>query len=238
VKITVRWLGLFVVALLLAATSVAAIRGSDDDGDRSGTDGLAAPVPTSAPDVTRAPEGAPVQEQEAQSAPAPSPQVDLPTPPVRMGNRTSLPARKAAAAPLPAQAGSPAAAPSEAPYEAAAGPQPGGAPGSQAPPPGPGPAPAPGETPPPGGEVPNPDLISGTFEVSFGQAQLLVHVAPAPNPDADVTVGETKVVGDHPPAERTGFTIGGSLAPGDSVPRPAFGAAPGLGVAGPGTTAT
>jgi hypothetical protein len=38
-------------------------------------------------------------------------------------------------------------------------------------------------------------------------------------PDADVTIGTTKVIGDHPPSQGTGITFGGRLIhPPPSIP--------------------
>lgn len=237
-----RWLTAMVLALLTMATSVLAIRGGDDDDSPAARSQVAA-APTTA--ATNAPAAvapsAPAAPAASTAAPEATSVVPAPAPVVRMGDRSSFPSR--ATTPRPAQAASLKPAPAS-----AAAPAPSGAPPSSEPSEG---APSGGDRPPAGsapgqpapqppGDAPkpppDPDLISGTFEVSFGQAKLLVHVVPGPNPDLDVTVGESPVVGDAPPAERTGFTIGGSLAPGEMVPRPS-GPAPGLGVSAPGWVA-
>ena len=44
-------------------------------------------------------------------------------------------------------------------------------------------------------------------------ADVVVRVAATPQPHADVTVGSTQVIGDAPPSQTTGASVGGTLVP-------------------------
>jgi hypothetical protein len=231
-----RWLALGVVLLLGVSTAVAAVRNSDDD-NGNGHDEAPAAAPAPA-------EEAPVQDQaEGQQDLDQDPATETPpaveaTPPGaetapatpspatrRVGDRSvSRGAPSNAAAPAPAAAASPAPQPAPAPEGEAgfersgAPPAPPGGSGESSPPPPDAESDEPEATPKPAPGA----LVDVTAAIRFEPVRFVVVVASNPEPEADVTVGNDKVVGDEPPPERTEVGIGGELFPPSAQAVPAW----------------
>ena len=204
-----------VAALLVISTGIAVDRSQEVVPTRPQ---VAAPVPLvvdTTSEVTPAPE-APVEVAGATDSEPPS----ADTAELAESPRAAAP-RKAAAAPPPS--------PSQ-----AAEPAPGPPPQPTGPPP-------PGESPPPPAEPaapppppPPPPLAQAKASVGSGATGLVLGLGLQPNnpqPDIDVTLGNTPVIGDAPPAEGTNASVGGSLVPQPPIglpSPPAAGAPPGL----------
>jgi RNA polymerase sigma factor (sigma-70 family) len=189
-----------VATLLVISTGIAVDRSQDVRPTRPE---IAAPVPlvvNPASEVSPAPE-APVEVPGATDSEAPSAdtveQAEAP--------RSTAP-RKAAASPPPSsEASEPAPGPP---------PQPTGPPPAESPPPA-----DPGTPPPP---PPPPPLAQAKASIGSGATGLVLGAGLQPGnpqPDLDLTLGTTPVIGDAPPAEGTNASVGGSL-----VPQPPLGA--------------
>jgi hypothetical protein len=191
-----------VATLLVISTGIAVDRSQDV---RPTGPEIAAPVPlvvNPASEVTPTPE-APVEVAGATDSEAPSADtVELAEAP-----RSAAP-RKAAASPPPS---SEASEPPPGPPPQPTGPPP---PAAESPPP------ADQGTPPP--PPPPPPLAQAKASVGSGATGLALGAGLQPNnpqPDLDLTLGTTPVIGDAPPAEGTNASVGGSL-----VPQPPLGA--------------
>ena len=186
-----------VVALLLAISGGVAIERFGPGGTVGKTfDPVALPkhpTPTTPPAVQSAP--------TETAAPAP---VTTPTPAPRPRHAAEAPVELAAPVltPAPAQSAAP-------PPEAAPAPAP-----EPAPEPAPAPAPPPEQPPPPTPPAPTPPPAAAA-KASVGQGDsgavfaMSVPNDPAqnPQPDVDVTVGSTPLVGDAPPSDGTGVDV-------------------------------
>lgn len=76
--------------------------------------------------------------------------------------------------------------------------------------------PSPEESPAPPSPSPSapPPMVSAGASLDPGtSADAVVNVAITPQPDTDVTIGSTQIVGDADPAEGTSASIGGTLVP-------------------------
>lgn len=228
-----RWLTLGVIAVLGVSTSVAAVRNSDDDpavpAERPSAAvpaGRATVRPEPRAEAAKAPDapaepGLAGEEMASAAAPPSAPRISAETQtrigdrttrrvgaalPVRIGDRTTLMPAPEPAVP-PDSSGSASIGSPMSPM-----PPPSGAPEPAAQDPGPpsgSDQPTPGATPSP----PPATLIDATAAVKLEPVRFLIRAGANPYPEADVTVGEERVIGDAPPPERTEVGVGGELAP-------------------------
>jgi len=56
-------------------------------------------------------------------------------------------------------------------------------------------------------------LVAASASVGQGASGAVVGLGLGANPDADVTLGTTQVIGDAPPSQGTGVSLGGRLFP-------------------------
>lgn len=189
------------VLVLLTLSATVAIRGVDRP---LGDEPTLASPPSPLPVVIEAPETAPLTDGtitltasfvfvSLNQAPAASTPTPVPSPP-----RTVAAAAPTLSPASPLLVASPPPAPD--------------APASSDPPI---PTPGPEESPPPPSpsSAPPPMVSAGASFDPGTSADAVVNVAITPQPDADVTVGSTQLVGDADPAEGTGASIGGTLVP-------------------------
>ncbi len=184
-----------VVALVMLVSGAVAVERFGASGrPGKGFDPLAIPKAPAGQPVTEAP-----VELAAPAAPAPAPA------PAATPARRPAPAR----APIPARDVTEVAAPGVPPPSQAPAPQPE---------PAPAPAPVPTPPPPPAPERPPALAASASFGEGANGAVLAMavpeRVSPGnPQPDVDLTVGTTPVLGDAPPSKGNDVSVGGSLLP-------------------------
>jgi RNA polymerase sigma factor (sigma-70 family) len=187
-----------VVALvMLVSGAVAVERFGATDRPGKGFDPLAIPKTPASQPVTEVPTELAAPAAPVSEAPAPAPV------PRRLPVPAAVPAPPRDAIELAAPALPP---PSQAP--------------APTPEPEPGPAPAPEPTPPVPPAPERPPALAAAASVGQGPTGAVVgfsvpeRVSPGnPQPDVDLTVGTTPVLGDAPPSEGNDVSVGGSLLP-------------------------
>ena len=199
----------FALVGLLTVSTAVAIRGDDDghaleslrsrSASAAGVERPAA-VPLSAGAVTTSPPTP--SAAHATAAPTASRPSAIPVPARRRAVQVALPPRSPSPTPP---------APRSAAVSTAASLVPENVPPPSIPPPAENPSPV---APPPQ-PVPDPrPLAAASLSAAPGTpADVVVRVAATPQPHADVTVGSTQVIGDAPPSQTTGASVGGTLVP-------------------------